>query len=149
MNPSRGLRWLAMAAGLALSGCVAPALDSGAYEHNALAALESAVSTTRVAALALDARAGDRLTLAYANTVVTEAEDAIDPVSASFGVVDPPGPDLDSLRSEVLDLLGDAGDLLAEARLAVRREDAPAMTEVARELRRLADDMERKTAGLS
>jgi hypothetical protein len=134
---------------MVVSGCVAPALDSGAYEHNALAALESAVSTTRVAALALDGRVDDRLTLAYADTVVTEAEDAIDPVSASFGVVDPPGRDLDTLRTEVLDLLGDAGDLLAEARLAVRREDTQSMSEVAGELRRLADDMERATASLS
>ena len=149
MRGPKGGRWLALTACLVISGCVAPALDSGAYEHNALAALGSAVSTSRVAATALDARLRDRLTLAYADTVVTEAEDAIDPVTASFGVVDPPGRDLDGLRSEVLDLLGRAGDLLGEARVAVRRQDAPAMAKVAGELRRLADAMERRTGGLS
>lgn len=140
---------MAAAACLAISGCVAPAFDSGAYEQNAVAALESAVSTSRVAATTLEARVRDRLTLAYADTVVTEAEDAIDPVTASFGVVDPPRRQLDGLRSEVLDLLGEAGDLLAEARLAVRRQDGPAMRDAAAALRRLADDMERQTAALS
>lgn len=140
--------WWAAAACLALSGCVAPAFDTGAFEHNAIGALESAVSTARVAALALDARVGDRLTLAYADTVVTEAEEAIDPVQASFGVVDPPEPSLDELRSDVLDQLSDTGDLLADARIAVRRGDSDAMATLAGELRRVADAMEQHAEAL-
>ncbi|GAA6527649.1 hypothetical protein [Intrasporangium sp. DVR] len=139
----------AVAATLLLSGCVAPAVDTGAFEQNALAALESAVSTTRVAALALDARAEERVTHAYANTVVTEAEDAIDPIEASFGVVDPPDRALDALRAEVLDQLADAGDLLAEARTAVRRGDSEAMASLADELRTVADGMEQRAEDLS
>jgi hypothetical protein len=131
-----------------LAGCVAPAFDTGAFEHNAIGALESAVSTARVAALALDARVGDRLTLAYADTVVTEAEEAIDPVQASFGVVDPPEPALDELRSDVLDQLADTGDLLADARIAVRRGDSDAMATLAGELRRVADAMEQHAEAL-
>ena len=138
----------AAAACLALAGCVAPAFDTGAFEHNAIGALESAVSTARVAALALDARVGDRLTLAYADTVVTEAEEAIDPVQASFGVVDPPEPALDELRSDVLDQLADAGDLLADARIAVRRGDSDAMATLAGELRGVADAMEQHAEAL-
>jgi hypothetical protein len=127
---------------------VAPSFDAGAFEQNAIGALESAVSTARVAALALDARVGDRITLAYADTVVTEAEDAIDPLEASFGVVDPPEPALDELRSDVLDQLADTGDLLAQARIAVRREDSDAMATLVGELRRVADTMEQHAEAL-
>ena len=140
--------WWAVAACLALSGCVAPALDTGAFEHNAIGALESGVSTARVAALALDARVGDRITLAYADTVVTEAEEAIGPVEASFGSVDPPDPTLDQLRSAVLDQLGDTGDLLADARIAVRRGDSDAMATLAGEPRRTADAMDQHAEAL-
>jgi len=141
-----------MAVGILLaavvSGCVAPALDSGAFQHNAIAALESAVSATRVAATALDARAAERLPLAYADTVVTEAEEALGPIQSSFGTVDPPDRRLDALRSEVAGQLGDAADLLAEARIAVRRQDTSAMRQVARDLRKIADEMERGAEAL-
>ena len=144
----RAARW-PLAACLVLAGCVAPAVDTGAFEHNALGALESGVSTARVAAVALDARAADRVTFAYANTVVTEAEDAIDPILASFGVVDPPDRSVDPLRREVLDHLGETGDLLAEARIAVRRGDVRAMTDLAAGLRRVADGMDQQAEELS
>ena len=140
--------WWAAAVCLTLSGCVAPSFDTGAFQQNAIGALESAVSTARVAALALDARVGDRIALAYADTVVTEAEDAIDPVEASFGIVDPPEPALDDLRSDVLGQLADTGDLLAQARIAVRREDSDAMATLAGELRRVADVMEQHAEAL-
>jgi hypothetical protein len=140
--------WATAAACLVLSGCVAPALDSGAFQHNAIGALDSAVSTSRVAALALDARVDERITAAYADTVVTEAEEAIGPVEASFGTVDPPDPALDQLRREVLDQLGTTGDLLAEARIAVRRGDSHAMRTVASELRRTADTMDQHAEAL-
>lgn len=137
------------ACAVTVSGCVAPAFDAGAFQHNALAALESAVSTARVAAMALDARAAERLPLAYADTVVTEAEEAIGPIESSFGIVDPPERGLDDLRSEVVGELGDTADLLAEARIAVRRQDTPAMEQVAKDLRQLADEMERRAEALS
>ena len=140
--------WWAAAACLVLSGCVAPAFDTGAFEANAIGALESAVSTARVAALALDARVDDRVTLPYADTVVTEAEEAIGPVDESFGVVDPPDPSLDELRSDVLDQLAETGDLLADARIAVRRGDSDAMVRLAGDLRRVADAMDQHAEAL-
>ena len=86
--------------------------------------------------------------MAYADTLVTEAEDAIDPVEASFGMVDPPEPALDELRSDVLDQLSETGDLLADARIAVRRGDSDAMATLAGELRRVADAMDQHAEAL-
>ncbi|HEX6055044.1 MAG TPA: hypothetical protein VFY98_04465, partial [Intrasporangium sp.] len=82
------------------------------------------------------------------DTVVTEAEEAIGPVEASFGSVDPPDPTLDQLRRAVLDQLGDTGDLLADARIAVRRGDSDAMATLAGELRRTADAMDQDAEAL-
>ena len=97
---------------------------------------------------ALDARVDDRITLAYADTLVTEAEDSIDPVVASFGSVGPPEPSLDELRSDVLDQLAHAGDLLADARIAVRRGDDEAMATLSDDLRAVADAMEHRAEAL-
>ena len=93
-------------------------------------------------------RVDDRVTLPYADTVVTEAEEAIGPVDESFGVVDPPDPSLDELRSDVLDQLAETGDLLADARIAVRRGDSDAMVRLAGDLRRVADAMDQHAEAL-
>ena len=78
----------------------------------------------------------------------TWAEEAIDPVMASFGSVDPPEPGLDELRRTVLDQLGDTDDLLGEARIAVRRGDSDAMATLAGELRRSASAMDHHAEAL-
>jgi hypothetical protein len=117
-----------------LSACVTPAFDEGAYRQNATSALESAISVTTSADLAVQARIADRTTRPYADVVVTQSEQAIDPVESSFGGVDPPDPSLDELRTSVLDALGQAADALAEARLAVRRDDPDALAQAHDEL---------------
>lgn len=129
-----GRRLAALVATLALGGCVTPALDHGAYLENARGALQSAVSETATAALAVRARLDDRSTNPYADTVVTAAEQALGPIEASFGGVDPPTRVDDRLRDSTLDHLGAAADALAAARVAVRRDDPTAMGAAADEL---------------
>ncbi|HEU4997486.1 MAG TPA: hypothetical protein VFT68_00965 [Lapillicoccus sp.] len=130
-----------LAAVVVLGGCVTPALDDGAFRVNATSALESAASVTTAADLAVQARLGDQATRAYADVVVTESEQEIDPIEASFGGVDPPSPANDELRDSVLDALGAAGDALAHARIAVRRDDADAMREAHVELTASVDQL--------
>ena len=123
-----------LAAVVVLGGCVTPALDDGAFRVNATSALESAVSVTTSADLAVQARLGDQATRAYTDVVVTESEKEIQPIEASFGGVDPPNPSNDELRDTVLEALGAAGDALAHARIAVRRDDRQAMEDAHDEL---------------
>ncbi|MGO4341775.1 hypothetical protein [Pedococcus sp. 2YAF34] len=106
-----------------LSGCIAPALDSGAFEQNAKSALESASSETSTVRLAVDGLLAGKSTGAYADTVVTDSENAMGGVETSFGVVDPPSRRQDQLRDQVLTLLGNADDALAHTRIALRRND--------------------------
>lgn len=118
---------LVLAAALTLGGCVTPAFDHGAYLENAKAALQSAVSETATARLAVRARLDGRSPSAYADTVVTDSEKALGPIEASFGGVDPPITSDDALRDSTLKHLGSASDALAQARLAVRRDDPAAL----------------------
>lgn len=133
---------------MALSGCVVPAPDAGAFRANAKAALGSAVSEARTGALVLRSRLDGKVTNAYADTVVTESESAIGPIEDSFGNVDPPGSREDHLRSDVMAMLGDTADAFASARISVRRNDAVQMRSSATELTELADRMEHAKDGL-
>ena len=124
----------ALAAVVVIGGCVTPALNDGAFRVNATSALDSAASVTAAAELAVQARLADQATRAYTDVVVTESEQEIDPIETSFGSVDPPSPANDDLRDSVLDALGQAGDALAHARIAVRRDDPDAIREAHDEL---------------
>lgn len=139
---------LAISATLVLGGCIAPALDRGAFEQNAKSALESAASETSTAQIAVDVLLSGKATNAYADTVVTDSENAMGGIETSFGVVDPPAPNQDELRDEVLTLLGDADDALAHARIAIRRGDPSALREARKELEDASAHLESARAGL-
>lgn len=148
--PLRLLPWRLLLAGtLVLGGCVAPAFDSGAFHRNAIQALDSAVSETRAAALAVKQQLAGRVARPYADTVVTDSEDALGPVEDSFGTVDPPTPADEKLRDDVGGLLSDAADALSTARIALRRGDTTGMTKSLADLTSLADRMEKASEELS
>ena len=151
LGQASGLRLVALlaAALLCCAGCVAPAFDSGAFKHNAIQALDSAQSTTTTAVLALKANLEDRMTQAYVDTLVTEAEEGIGPIQDSFGSVDPPTTADHELRDEVTQLLGNAADALAAARIAVREHNESDMRQSVTELAKLADQLEQKSQALS
>lgn len=139
---------LALLALVLLAGCVAPALDSGAFQRNAVGALDSGVSDTRSAALGVENLLDRRLPKPYADTVVTDSEQAIGPVQDSFGNVDPPTRADERLRDEVTGLLSEADDALAKARIALRKDDGPGMRQSVGALRDVADRMERESGRL-
>ena len=145
----RGRRiWLAISVTLLLSGCIAPALDRGAFEQNAKSALESAASETSTAQIAVDVLLSGKATNAYADTVVTDSENAMGGIETSFGVVDPPTPTQDELRDQVLTLLGDADDALAHARIAIRRGDLSSLTDARKGLEDASAHLESARADL-
>lgn len=135
----------ALAAGLltvALSGCVTPALDSGAFRQNARAAVGSGLSETATATLTVEMVLRDRVTSTVADTSLSTCEDAIGPIEDSFGKVQPPHGGDDSLRTDVLDTLGDADDAIADARIAARRDDASRLRQALTDLRSVTTDFE-------
>lgn len=124
----------ALLAVLALAGCVTTALDSGAYVENGKAALDSTISATASAQLALQARLSGDAPRMFTDVVVTESEQSIAPIESSFGGVDPPKPSDDALRDAVLDAVGTAGNALSDARVAIRRDDMTALAQAGADL---------------
>lgn len=139
---------LVLGSALIVGGCIAPALDRGAFEQNAKSALESAASETSTAQIAVDVLLSGKATNAYADTVVTDSENAMGGIETSFGVVDPPTPTQDELRDQVLTLLGDADDALAHARIAIRRGDVSSLTDARKELDDVSSHLESARADL-
>jgi len=117
-----------------VSGCATPALNSGAYLENGKGALDSAISATASAQLAVQQRLSGQSPRPFADVVVTDSEAAMAPIESSFGGVDPPSPAEDQLRDSVMHALGTADDALAGARIAVRRDDDQEMQQANAEL---------------
>jgi hypothetical protein len=135
-------------AAVILGGCAAPAHDRDAYQHDALLAVQSALTETRTAYLAVDNLLSGKATRPYTDTVVTDTEDAIAPIQSSFGAVHPPGRSEDDLRDQVGNLLTDAGNALSAARVAVRRGDNFAMQQAQTTLTVVADQLDQAQENL-
>jgi len=132
---------VALAGILVLAGCATPALDTGAYVENGKGALDSAISVTASAELAVQQRLSGDAPRTFADVVVTDSESAMAPIEASFGGVDPPSAEDDVLRDAVMAALGDASDALSTARIAIRRDDTEG-------LRAAVADLESAQSGL-
>jgi hypothetical protein len=133
---------------LLLAGCVVPAANDAAYQEDASESLQSATSEVRTAELALQSWLDGRMQRTAANVVVTDAESAIEPIDVAFSGVDPPSTGSDDVRKNVVDLLGDAQDALAQSRIALRRDDASGARAALAQLDKAADDIEAATERL-
>jgi hypothetical protein len=135
-------RWAALvvAALVALSGCVSPALGEDSYRGKGQQAAGAALSEVATAQLVLEQVRKGNLPRPYADETVSAAEDALGSISDSFGAVQPPR-ESDDVQSDVSDLLDDAASAVTDARIAVRRGDDGAMRDLVRRLQRLADQL--------
>jgi hypothetical protein len=111
-----------------LTGCLTPAPNDTVYRAKAASAVEAAISEVETARLAVTTVLDGRATGAYTDVLLTDSETELGPIQASFASVQPPATDTaDVVRAQVLDLLGQAEDALADARIAARRGDQAAL----------------------
>jgi hypothetical protein len=128
---------------LLLTGCVTPAPTTSAYEGKAASTAQAAVSAVRTALLAEDAYARGKLTAAYLESTLVDAEESLGSVQTTFDSVQPPDTRAaDDLRGTLDPLLEDAGSGLADLRIAARRDDAAALTSTAAHLTGVADKLD-------
>jgi hypothetical protein len=114
-------------AALALIGCVGHSRTDEDYGRKATKTVEVAESSVQTVLLTVDVIEQDGAFGPYLGRVIGQAEEDAAAALDSFGVVQPPSTDADAVRAEVNGLVGDAVDLLAEARIAIRRSDADAV----------------------
>lgn len=136
-------RVLALAAALALAGCVGPARTFDVYESRAFNSVESALSAVQSTRMAIrDAVRGDALA-AYVAITIQNAEETASTAQGHFDSIQPPDERSDQLRTRTSERLGDAVDLIARARIAARRTDVGALRRLDPALKDLAGVLDR------
>jgi hypothetical protein len=129
-------------AALALVGCVSPAPDEASYSDKAAMTAGAAASEVSTVRLTTQLLLADRLQRNYGDVTISASEDALSSVSQTFSVVQPPDKTSDQVRAELEQLLGDAADAVAAARIANRRDDHPAMRKAAADLGKSATQLQ-------
>ena len=137
-----------VAAGLLLAGCVTPATGSDSYHDKASTSVRAAASEVATTRLTVRLVRRDRMQKAYADETVTASETALGAIGNAFGSVQPPAGD-DQLRDDVSNLVSDAEDAVAHARIAVRRGDPGDLADAAQELTKAAGDLANAEKALS
>ena len=107
-----------------LSGCVhnvtGPVRTPTTYEHKAAATASTAASSVATVDLAMQtAEAGDAFAT-YLSVLISNAEDELAATTSTFSAIEPPDDSSLAVRAELLDILSDATDAVAAARIAVR-----------------------------
>jgi hypothetical protein len=105
--------------------------------------VESAISSLETARLAVESLDRHGLPLAPVDVAVSDAEDVLGSVSGTFASIQPPEPDLDDLRAEVLDLLDEAESQMADTRIAIRRGDVDGALDAVEHSKDTVADLER------
>lgn len=128
---------------LILGGCVGPALADHHYVGTAASSLDRASGRLEAVRVTADAATDGRVTGHLVATIVGEAEEAIGYARTAFLTRQPP-PGHDQLRTETLELLSDAEELVATVRVAAFRGDLDAVNSHAEDLGTLADELHRR-----
>lgn len=125
-----------------LAGCVPSSPDADTYDDKAMRTLGAAVSETRTVAMLMQTSYDGRMLRPAALAQLRYSEDSLDTATSAFTELNPP-PTRDTLYARTSTLLGAAGDLVTEARIATERSQDAHYPQLARQLRRLAERLER------
>jgi hypothetical protein len=126
---------------LILAACVAPASNFAAYEEDAVNTAEAALSAVETARLTV--RIADGKAFSPSVTILLEeAEDDAEGAQSTFGSVQPPDERSDRLREQLDRLLAQAVDVLANLRIAARRDELKSLPSIAEPLESLSEQLE-------
>jgi hypothetical protein len=133
-----------------LAGCVTPAVSTEHYRAKALATVEAVGSEVATVEIVVDLLIADRILAPYADRTISAAEVAVSAIGETLGSVQPPDdPAADAVRDEVGALVQDAGDAVADARVATRRSDGAGLRQARADLADVAARLDEAEAALS
>ena len=104
-------------------GCVGSARGETDYQKKAVATTEHVRSSVRTVQLAVEAAGENNAFGPFLSRVISQAEDDASSALNGFDTIQPPSDTADQLRDDVDQLASDSIDLLAQARIAIRRSD--------------------------
>lgn len=135
---------VALLAGLVLA-CTPSSPDEDDWRTAAGRAVDDAGSQVAAARLVLRAVADERLTDAYARVVLVQVEEAAATAEEELATLQPP-PAVEKRHEHLLTLLGDAADLVREARTVTVAGDDPG--DLPRRLAKLGKELEHESGRL-
>jgi putative intracellular protease/amidase len=134
----------AVCAAAACAGCAGPTLSDHAMRSQASRSAESAVSEIETIKLAVQTQLDGGSWWRFTDSVVTDSETALDSIESTIASRQPPSDATATARAEVVSAIGDAADIAARARIAVRQHDEEQLSELLPEL----DDASRQLTSL-
>ena len=132
----------AVAAAALLAGCVPMTPDADTYDDKAYQTLGSAISDVTTVQRIVQTSKDGRMLGPTATAQLRYSEDGLDTATKAFTELTPP-PSRDRLDHRVSTLLGQAGDLLAEARVALERDSVSEYAGLVKNLGKLATELEK------
>jgi len=123
VNPRRVLALALLGATLTASGCATPEGDPSLYHDEAVSTLKAAQSSVETVRITLTTRLRNAIFGRAADDTISTAETSLTSTAGTFEGLQPPR-GADAVRARTVQLLSDAEDAVAAARIAVRR-DAP------------------------
>lgn len=133
---------------LLLAGCIPASPDVDTYEDKAARTAGAAVSEIRTVERLLTLLYEQRMLRPTAVTQLRYSEDGLGMATDDFTELNAP-PARDRLADRLGTLLDEAEHLVAEARVALKRQDAEAYRNIAGRLQGTAKDLERIEARIS
>jgi hypothetical protein len=109
---------------------VGPARTYGKYHGKAVSTAQSALSDVQTAALVARANRDGNTFGPYTSVVISDAEESTSGVQGTFDSIQPPDTRADALQQRLDGLLSDALEHVRAARVAVRRGDRTALTDL-------------------
>jgi hypothetical protein len=128
-----------------LTSCVGPARTSSDYKLKARASAKSALSAVSTAELAAKLVREKKTFSTYVTVVLDSAEGDVSSVESTFSSIQPPHQDLDDLRDRVNKTMSDATDAISSMRIAARRHAWDDLLDAARDLPRIARELQRES----
>jgi hypothetical protein len=141
MTGARRAALTALAATVALvSGCATPARNPPQFKAKAENAVQTAQGEVSTGLIVVHQAQQRKILNTDADRVVSSSESAVSSISESFTSVQPPDDaSSDEIRDAVSNVLSQAQDALADARIAIRRSDRGKLDASAKELRSAAE----------
>jgi hypothetical protein len=127
---------------LLVSGCVPASPDADTYRDKTAVTLGAAVSDVATVERLLQMSYDGRMLRATALTQLRYSDGALGTATDAYTELNPP-PRLDGLYERSSTLLGDAGDLVAEARIAIERREVDRYPDLADELKKIGSQLEK------
>jgi hypothetical protein len=123
-----------LTAAVVFGACVGPSRTDRDYRRKVANTAEAVISAVESARLTADLATAGRAPAPYVALRLSESEESAAAVETGFAAVQPPNRELDDLRTETLDAVGAATEVLARLRIAAYRGELHELREIALEL---------------